>query len=111
MLLFFSKAIFTFSIILCPFPPFLLLFPILKTFLHPSPPLFQRGKENYVYPFNKSDEIYLFLMFLKNLMAPFYGWGSTASRLEPFRRGSLLFTTKFPVIPGTHLIDLGRMKG
>ena len=29
-------------------------------------------------------------------MAPFYGWGSTASRLEPLRGGSLLFTTKFP---------------
>ena len=25
-------------------------------------------------------------------MAPFYGWGSTASRLEPLRGGSLLFT-------------------
>ena len=24
-------------------------------------------------------------------MAPFYGWGSTASRLEPLRGGSLLF--------------------
>ena len=31
-------------------------------------------------------------------MVPFYGWGSTASRLVP---GSLLFTTKFPDIPGT----------
>ena len=30
-----------------------------------------------------------------NFMAPFYGWGSTASRLEPLRGGSLLFTTKF----------------
>ena len=29
-------------------------------------------------------------------MAPFYGWGSTASRLEPLQGGSLLFTTKFP---------------
>ena len=29
-------------------------------------------------------------------MAPFYGWGSNASRLEPFLGGSLLFTTKFP---------------
>ena len=29
-------------------------------------------------------------------MVPFYGWGSTASRLEPFRRSSLLFMTKFP---------------
>ena len=47
----------------------------------------------------------------KNFMAPLYGWGSTASRLEPLRGGSLLFTTKFPEIPGTHFIDLGRMKG
>ena len=44
-------------------------------------------------------------------MAPFYGWGSTASSLEPLREGSLLFTTKFPEIPGTHFIDLGRIKG
>ena len=44
-------------------------------------------------------------------MAPFYGWGSTASRLVTLQRGSLLFTTKFPDIPGTHFIDLGRMKG
>ena len=29
-----------------------------------------------------------------NFMAPFYRWGSTASRLEPLRGGSLLFTTK-----------------
>ena len=33
-------------------------------------------------------------------MAPFYGWGSTASRLEPLRGGILLFTTKFSEIPG-----------
>ena len=44
-------------------------------------------------------------------MAPFYGWGSTASRLVPLGGGSLLFTTKFPEILGTHFIDLGRMKG
>ena len=37
--------------------------------------------------------------------------GSTASRLEPLRGGSLLFTTKFPEISGTHFTDLGRMKG
>ena len=43
-------------------------------------------------------------------MALFYGWGSTASRLEPLQGGSLLFTTKFPGIPGTHFIDLRRMK-
>ena len=35
-------------------------------------------------------------------MAPFYGWGSTATRLEPLR---------VPEIPGTNFIDLGRMKG
>ena len=47
-------------------------------------------------------------------MASFYGWSSTASRLELLRGCSLLFTTKspeIPGIPGTHFIDLGRMKG
>ena len=51
------------------------------------------------------------LWIKKNFMAPFYGWGSTASRLEPLRGGSLLFTTKFQEISGTHFTDLGRMKG
>ena len=44
-------------------------------------------------------------------MDPFYGWSSIASRLEPLRGGSLLFTTKYPDIPGSHFIDLRRMKG
>ena len=39
----------------------------------------------------------------KNFMAPFHGWGSAASRLEPLRGDNLLFTTKFPEIPGTQL--------
>ena len=43
-------------------------------------------------------------------MAPFYGWGSTASRLQPLRGGSLRFTIQFPEISGTHFIDLGWMK-
>ena len=30
---------------------------------------------------------------------------------EPLRGGSLRFTTKFPGIPGTYLIDTGRLKG
>ena len=30
-------------------------------------------------------------------MAPFYGWGSTASRLEPLRGGNLLFKTNNPI--------------
>ena len=44
-------------------------------------------------------------------MAPFYGWGSTASRPEPLRGGSSLFTTNSPEVFGTQFIDLGRMKG
>ena len=47
-------------------------------------------------------------------MAPFYGRGSIASELEPFRGGSLHFTTKFPEIAATHFTahftDLRRMK-
>ena len=37
-------------------------------------------------------------------MASFYGWSSTASRLEPLQGGNLLFTTKFPEIPGTNIL-------
>ena len=44
-------------------------------------------------------------------MAYFYGLDSTASRLEPLCRGSLLYNAKFPKNPDTHFIDLGRMKG
>ena len=47
----------------------------------------------------------------KNFMAFFYGWGSTASKLQPLRGGNLLFTIQLPEIPGTHFIDLERMKG
>ena len=39
-------------------------------------------------------------------MNPFYGWGSAASRLGSLRGCSLLFTNKFPEIPGTYFIDL-----
>ena len=56
-------------------------------------------------------KLYFLHFFFLNFMASFYGWDSTASRLEPLRGGSLLFTTKSPEIPGTHFIDLGRMKG
>ena len=35
----------------------------------------------------------------------------TYLKLEPLRGGSLLFTTKFPVIFGTHFTDLGEVKG
>ena len=36
---------------------------------------------------------------------------STASRLQTFRGGSLLFATKFPEVPGTQFIDPWRMGG
>ena len=42
------------------------------------------------------------LHFKKNFKAPFYGWGSIASKLEPIWGGSLLFTTKLPEIPGIY---------
>ena len=44
-------------------------------------------------------------------MSLFCGWGSTASRLELLCGVSLLYKTKFPEIPGTHFIDLGRTNG
>ena len=44
-------------------------------------------------------------------MTPFYGWGSTVSRLQPLRGDSLRFTTNCPKNSGTHLTDLGRMNG
>ena len=47
----------------------------------------------------------------KNFMAPFYGWGSIASRPQPLRGDSLLFSIQFPEIRGTHFIDLRSMKG
>ena len=43
-------------------------------------------------------------------MDPFYGWGPNTSRPEPLGGGSLVFTTKFPEISGTHFTNLGRKK-
>ena len=51
------------------------------------------------------------LMMKKTLWPRFMDGGSTASRLDPLQGGSLLFTTKFPEIPGTHFMDLVNMKG
>ena len=44
----------------------------------------------------------------KNVMAPFYWWGSIASRLEPLRRGGLLF--KFAEMFMSTTILKGEMK-
>ena len=73
-------------------------------------------KQGWIIHQTKKVNIYFFFkkkktFTLLNFMAPLYGWGSTAARLQPLRGGSLLFTTKFPEIPGTHFIDRGRMKG
>ena len=43
-----------------------------------------------------------------NSVVPFCGWGWTVSK--PLRGDNLLFTIKSPGVPGTQLIDLGRMK-
>ena len=67
-------------------------------------------KDKYQNSFNFKFELVSTLKNF-NFMAPFYGWGSTASRLQPLRGGSLLFTIQFPESPGTHFIDIGRMKG
>ena len=40
-----------------------------------------------------------------------YGWGSTASKLEPLWGDSLVYNTKSPEIPVTHFINHVRMKG
>ena len=53
---------------------------------------------------------YVLSKFLNKFMVAFYGWGSTASRLEPLRGGILLFTTNFPESPGTLFIKLGMIK-
>ena len=47
----------------------------------------------------------------KNFMVAFHGWGSTMARLQSHYEETLLFTTKSPGVPGTHVIDHGRMKG
>ena len=45
------------------------------------------------------------------LYGPFLWMGFNCFKARATRGSSLLFTTKFPDIPGTHFIDLGRMKG
>ena len=42
-------------------------------------------------------------------MTLFYGWGSTVSRLQRHRE-RIVLTIQLPGVPGTQLIDLGRMK-
>ena len=49
--------------------------------------------------FRKSIQFILKKKKIKNnFMAPFHGWGSNTSKLEPLRGGSLLLNTEFPDI-------------
>ena len=44
-------------------------------------------------------------------MAPLWMGFNCLMATEPLRGDSLLFTTQFPGVPGTHLINFRRMKG
>ena len=54
------------------------------------------------------------ITFLKKegkLHGPFLWMGFNCLKaIKPLRRATLIFTTKSPETPGTHLIDLGRVK-
>ena len=48
----------------------------------------------------------------ENLYGPFlWMWFNCLKATEPLRGDGLLFRTQSPGVPGTHLIDLGKMKG
>ena len=62
--------------------------------------------------FKKKVYLLIGITFKRDFVGLFLWMGfKTASRLEPLWGGSLIFTTKFSEIPGTHFIDLRRMKG
>ena len=49
--------------------------------------------------------------FIKILYSPFSWMGINCLKAaEPPQGGSLIFVTKMPVLPGTHFINLRRMK-
>ena len=71
---------------------------------------FSKREYSELLMFWNSIKIIVFAGLLK-LYDPFLWMGFNCLKAtEPLRGDSLLFTTKFPAIPGTHLIDLGRMK-
>ena len=69
-----------------------------------------KNNQRYIFFMNPSIKIKLVhsftivILFLKkNLYGPFLWMGFNCLKaIEPLRGGSLLFTTKFPEIPGTH---------
>ena len=53
----------------------------------------------------------MFKIDIKKLYGPFiWIWFNCLKATEPRRGNSLLFAIQFPEIPGTHLIDLERIK-
>ena len=48
---------------------------------------------------------------IKNFEAPFSGWCSTVSMYRATTRTEFTFYHKSPGVPGTHFIDIRRMKG
>ena len=77
-------------------------------FFQERPAFHQQYSKNYLMNSGKGPTFHILSYFI-NFMATYYGLCSTAPR--PLQEGSLLFTTKLPEIPGTHLIDLRKMKG
>ena len=55
----------------------------------------------------------IILLLKKNIFYSSFLWlgFNCIKATEPLRGDSLLFTTRSPGVPGTYLIDLGRMKG
>ena len=53
------------------------------------------------------------LFFIGKKTGPLFmdGFNFLKAATEPLRGDSLLLTTQSPGVPGTHLIDLERMKG
>ena len=67
---------------------------------------------NFFNLFKANNPFLYFRKNFKNFMVPFYGWGSTVIKATvPLRGDSVLCTIQFSGVPGTQLIDLGRMKG
>ena len=52
-----------------------------------------------------------FIIFCLKIYGPFLWMGFTCLKARATSRSSLLFTTKFPEISGTHFTNIERMKG
>ena len=79
--------------------------PVVKQYLDNCP-------GNASYTLHETCDSFIDKLKKNKLHDPFLWMGFNCLKAtDPLRGGSLLFTTKFPEIPRTHLINLGRMKG